>query len=124
VPATCPYPEPTPSSPHENVHTVKEKEEALVVASKESGQEVNADKYMVMSRVQNTGRCHSMKTGNTSFERAKEFKYLGTNLNNQNSIQEEIKGRLKSWNAYYHSAQNLLSSNLLSKNLRLGYTEL
>jgi hypothetical protein len=40
---------------------------------------------------------------------------LGTNLTNQNSIQEEIKIRLKSGNACYHSVQNLLSSSLLSK---------
>ena len=48
-----------------------------------------------------------------------EFKYLGTTLTNQNSIQEEIKSRLKSGNACYHSVQNLLSSNLLSKNLKI-----
>jgi len=44
-----------------------------------------------------------------------EFKYLGTTLTNQNSIQEEIKSRLKSGNACYHSVQFILSSNLLSK---------
>jgi len=38
---------------------------------------------------------------------------------NQNSIQEEIKSRLKSGNACYHSVQNLLSSSLLSKNLKI-----
>jgi hypothetical protein len=43
---------------------------------------------------------------------------LGTNLTNQNSIQEEIKGRLKAENACYHLVQNLLSSSLLSKNLK------
>jgi len=48
-----------------------------------------------------------------------EFKYLGTTLTNQNSIQEEIKSRLKSGNACYHSVQNLLSSSLLSKNLNI-----
>jgi len=48
-----------------------------------------------------------------------EFKYLGTTLTNQNSIQEEIKSRLKSGNACYHSVQNLLSSSLLSKNLKI-----
>ena len=47
-----------------------------------------------------------------------EFKYLGTRLTNQNSILEEIKSRLKSGNACYHSVQNLLSSRLLSKNLK------
>ena len=79
---------------------------------------------MVMSRDQNTGRSHSTKNDNSSSERVEEFIYLGTTLTNQNSIQEEIKSRLKSGNAYYPSAQNLLSSTLLSKNLRLRYTEL
>jgi len=37
----------------------------------------------------------------------------------QNSIQEEIKSRLKSGNACYHSVQNILSSSLLSKNLKI-----
>jgi hypothetical protein len=60
-----------------------------------------------MSRHYNAGRRHS------SFERVEEFKYLGTN---QNSIQEEIKSRLKSGNVCYHTVQKLLSSSLLSKN--------
>ena len=48
----------------------------------------------------------------------KEFQYLGTTLTNQNSIAEEIKSRLRSGNGCYHSVQNLLSSRLLSKNLK------
>jgi len=59
------------------------------------------------------------KIDNSSFERVEEFKYLGTNLTNQNSIQEESKSRLKSGNACYHSVQTLLSSSLLSKNLKI-----
>jgi hypothetical protein len=45
-----------------SVHTVKENEEALVVASKEIGLEVNADKskYMDISLDQNAGRSHSI----------------------------------------------------------------
>jgi hypothetical protein len=38
---------------------------------------------------------------------------------NQNSIAEEIKSRLRSRNACYHSVQNLLSSTLLSKHLKI-----
>jgi hypothetical protein len=47
------------------------------------------------------------------------FKYFGTTLTNQNYIQEELKDILKSGNACYHSVQNLLSSILLSKNIRI-----
>jgi len=48
-----------------------------------------------------------------------EFKCMGTSLTNQNSVQEETKSRLKSWNACYHLLQNPLSSSLLSKNLKI-----
>ena len=44
---------------------------------------------------------------------------MGTTLKNQNSILEEIKSRLKSGNACYHLVQNLLSSSMLSKNLKI-----
>jgi hypothetical protein len=40
-------------------------------------------------------------------------------VTNKNFIQEEIKRRLNSGNAYYHSVQNLLSSHLLSKKLKI-----
>ena len=73
---------------------------------------------MVMSRDQNAGRNHSVRIDNSTFERMEEFKYLGTTLTNQNSIQEEIKSRLRSGNACYHSVHRLLSSRLLSKNLK------
>ena len=62
---------------------------------------------------QNAGQNHNMKIDNSSIERVEEFKYLGTTLINQNSIQEEIKSRLKLGNAFYYSVQNLLFSSLL-----------
>jgi len=104
-----------------SVHTVKENAEALVVATKEIGLEVIADKtkYMIMSRDQNEGRSYSMKIDNSSIERMEDFKYLGTTLTNKNSIHEEIKSKLKLGNVFYYSVQNLLSSSLLSKNLKI-----
>jgi hypothetical protein len=44
---------------------------------------------------------------------------LGTTLTNQNSIQEEIKSKLKPGNAYYYSVKNLWSFSLLSKNIKI-----
>jgi len=103
------------------MHTLKENAEALVAATRKTGLEVSADKikYIAMSRDQNVGRIHSVRIDNNTFEMVEEFKYLGTSLTNQNSIAEEIKSRLKSGIACYHSMQNLLSSMLLSKNLKV-----
>jgi hypothetical protein len=66
------------------------------VASKKVGQELNADetKYIITSREQNATRSHNLKIDSSSFERVEEFTYLGTNLEYQNSIQEEIESRM------------------------------
>ena len=55
------------------------------------------------------GQSHNMKTDNSSFESVEQFKYLGTALT-KNSLQEEVKSRLKWGNVCYHSVQNLMSS--------------
>jgi hypothetical protein len=74
---------------------------------------------MLLSRHQNVGQNRDIKIANRSFENVSQFKYLGTTVTNQNLIQEEVKRRLNSGNACYHSVQNLLSSRLLSKNLKI-----
>ena len=50
--------------------------------------------------------------------KGRKFKYLGTTLAYQNTIQEKFTSRLKSGNACYHSVQNILSSSWISKNLK------
>jgi hypothetical protein len=60
-----------------------------------------------------------MKIANRSFADMEKSKYLGTTLTDQNCIQEETKRRLNSGNAYYHSVQSILSSRLLSRNLKV-----
>ena len=64
----------------ESVHTIKGNAEALVVAGKENGLDINVDKtkYMVMSQDQNAGQKHSIKIDNSSFERVEGIKYLVT----------------------------------------------
>ena len=74
---------------------------------------------MTMSWDQNAGWSHNINIDNSSSEWVEEFKYLRTTLTNQNSIQEEIKSRLKSGNTSYHLVQNILPSNLLCKNLKI-----
>jgi hypothetical protein len=80
---------------------------------------------MVMAGDQSAGRSDNIKTDNSCFERAEQFKYLGTaTLTDQTAVQQEIKSRLQSGNACCHLVQNVLCYGLLYKNLKLRYSEL
>jgi hypothetical protein len=105
----------------ENIDTVKKNTEALLDAGKGVGLEVNPEetKNMLMSRSQKTGQKHSIKIANRSYKDVAKFRYLGTTLTDQNYIHEEIKCRLNSGNACYHSVQSLLSTRLLSRNVKV-----
>ena len=76
-----------------SVHTIEKNTKALVVASKEIGLEVNADKtkYVVMSRDQNAERSHNMKIDNRSFKRVEVFKCLGTTLTIKILIRKKLR---------------------------------
>jgi hypothetical protein len=77
-----------------SIRAIEQNTEALVVAIKESDLEINADKtnYMVLSQDLNVRQNHSIKIDNKFFERVDQFRYLGTTLTNQNSIQEKLRG--------------------------------
>jgi hypothetical protein len=72
-----------------------------------------------MSRSQKVGQKRSIKIANRSFEYVAKSKYLGTTLTDQNHMHEEIKSRLNSGNACYHSVQSLLPSRLLCRKLKV-----
>jgi hypothetical protein len=93
----------------DNINTAKKNTETSNDDSKEVGLEVNAEKtkYMLLPRHQNEGQNRDIKVSNISFKKVAQLKYLGTTITNQNSIQEEIKRRLNSGNACYHSVQKL-----------------
>jgi hypothetical protein len=105
----------------DDVNLLGDNIETLIDASKEVGLEINVEKtkYMLLSRHQNVGQNRDIKIANRSFENVPQAKYLGTTVTNRNLIQEEIKRRLNSGSACYHSVQNLLSFRLLSKNLKI-----
>jgi hypothetical protein len=108
----------------DNIDTIKKNTDTLTDASKEVRLEIKEDKtksmLLLVSRHQNVGKNRDIKIANRAFENVSQFKYLRTTVTNQNFIQEVIKRRLNSGNACHHSAQNLLSSRLLSKNVQIG----
>ena len=73
--------------------------------------------YMEIGRHRDMIASEHISVGSNSYEKVKTFKYLGTLVTNQNSIQNEIKCRLKAGNSCYYSVQTFLYSRLLSKNL-------
>jgi hypothetical protein len=93
----------------DGIDTIKEKTETLLQASRDIGIKINAEKtkYMIMARHPNSRQNRNIRIANESFEKVAKFKYLGTTLTNQNDIRDEIKSRLNSGNACYHSVQNL-----------------
>jgi hypothetical protein len=74
---------------------------------------------MLLPHHQNAGQIRGIKITNRSSENASPFKYLGKPVTDQNFIPDEIKRRLNSGNACYHSVENLPSSHLLSKNVKI-----
>jgi hypothetical protein len=100
---------------------IKQNTDNLIDASKEVGLQANVEKtkYMLLSRRQNAGQSHSITIADRCFENVAQFRYLGTTITNQNLIQKEIKRRLTSGNAYYHSVQKTLSSRPLYKNVKI-----
>jgi sorting nexin-29 len=105
----------------ENINIINKNAETLLDASKEIGLEVNSEKtkYMFMSRHHTAGQSNYVRAANKSFEKVAKFKYLRSTLTDQNCIHEEIRSRLNSGNACYHAVQNLLSSCLLSRNVKI-----
>jgi ribosomal protein S2 len=92
----------------DNIDTINKTTETLIDASKGVGLEENVEtiKYMLLSCHKNAGQNHDIKIATRCFENVAQLRYFGTTVTNQNLIQEEIKKRLNSGKACYHSDQN------------------
>jgi hypothetical protein len=70
--------------------TIKVNTEALLMASREIGLEVNTDKSLLCVKIRRQDQVKIIPDNN-SFERAEEFKHFDTTLTDQNFIQEKIR---------------------------------
>ena len=62
-------------------------------------------KYMEMGRHRGMISNANIKISSHSYEIGKTFKYLGSLLTNQNSIQDEVKSRHNTGNSCYYSVR-------------------
>jgi hypothetical protein len=74
---------------------------------------------MLLSRHQNAGQNHDIKIVDRCFENVPQSRYLGTTATIHSLIHAKIKRRLNLGNACYYSVQKLLSSRLLSKDVKI-----
>jgi hypothetical protein len=105
----------------DNINIVKKNTGTSTDAGKEVGWKINIEKtkYMLLSDHQTAGQNNDINIANGSSEIVALFIHFGMTVTNQNLIQEEIKRRLNLDSACYHSVQGLLSSCLLSKNVKI-----
>jgi hypothetical protein len=76
--------------------------------------------YLLTSDRQNAGQRLGIEIANRTFENMSQLQYLGMRVTNYNLIQADIKRKLNSGNDWYNSIKNILSSRLLSKNMKIG----
>jgi hypothetical protein len=93
-----------------NTDITKQNAGILLDASKKVDLEFNPEKtkIMLMSCYQEVEQKHSIKTANRSFECIASLKYFGTALTDQNCLHGQIKSRLNSGNACYHSVESFI----------------
>ena len=75
---------------------------------------------MTTFRQQNVVQNQNIAIENLSFENVEKFKYLGVTVTNTNDICKEIKHKINMGNLCYYSLEEILSSHLLSKKLKVN----
>jgi hypothetical protein len=106
----------------DNIDTTKTNMETLIDDSKEIDWSRNKCRENQVYAAISSPECRSRPEHKNSKQivwKCVSSNIWGRHKTNQNLIQEEIKRRLNSGNACYHSVQSFLSSRLLSKNLKI-----
>jgi hypothetical protein len=90
-------------------------------SSKEVGLRINIEKtkYMKCTKKDNNKENLNCSNLNMSIEQVHHYKYLGSTINDNNSIEEEIKGRIALGTKAYYANLKFFKSKLVTKNSKL-----
>ena len=78
---------------------------------------VHKTKYLKCSRRQD--QLKAIDIENKEIEQVRSFKYLGSTVNTDNTIEEEIKERTALGNKAFFAKKKIFQSKLISKNAKL-----
>jgi hypothetical protein len=77
----------------------------------------NKTKYLSISNLQARKEPRNLSIGEYDFEGVREFSYLGTNINSENKVNEDIQRRIMAGNRAYFAFIKLL--RLMSKDTKM-----
>nr|XP_042906426.1 uncharacterized protein LOC122270970 [Parasteatoda tepidariorum] len=99
---------------------VKDAFQALEASAINMGLSINEDKTKFMEFSSSTvNYSEPLQINGHSFEKVKEFKYLGTIINDQNKLKPEIDNRINMANRCFFGLKSQLRSNFISQKTKL-----
>ena len=96
-----------------------ERGRSLKMESAQYGLHVNEKKTKYMNTSREPKPLENVMVDGQQYEGVENFTYLGSVINRQGKIEEELKSRLLSANRCYHACKDLLGSKLIGKKSKL-----
>jgi len=101
------------------MHSLVDTFQKLKEISIQVGLNINEHKTKYLRCTKKQRKMDGIDIIQTHLEQVKSFKYLESIVNRNNSIEEEIKGRISLGNKAFYANQDLLKSKLSSKKSKL-----
>jgi hypothetical protein len=96
-------------------HSLVDTFQNLKEISIQVGLNINEQKTEYLRCTKKQHKMDEIDINHTHLEQVRSFRYLGSTVNGNNSIEEEIKERISLGNKAYYANQDLFKSKLLSK---------
>jgi hypothetical protein len=101
------------------MHALKDTFQKLKEISIQVGLTINEHKTKYLRCMKKQHKMDGIDITQTHLKQVKSSKYLGPDVKGNNSIEEEIKGRISLGNKAFYANQDLFKSKLLTKNSKL-----